>query len=86
MVSGYIHGGLKCEIYHENSGREESTMVEKKIPRDPVIRVSFVNTQLRDYYAGLEELCRDFEIDREELENSLKAAGYVYDKGENQFR
>lgn len=61
-------------------------MGERKIPKDPVIRVSFINTQLRNYYAGLEELCRDFELSREELEESLRVAGYTYDEKENQFR
>ena len=29
------------------------------IPRDPQILVSFVNTQLRDHYSNLEDLCSD---------------------------
>ncbi len=57
-----------------------------KIPKDPIVCLSFVNTQLRDFYAGLEEFCAEFEVNREELEEKLQAAGYTYDKKQNQFR
>lgn len=58
----------------------------KKIPQDPVMCVSFVNTQLRDTYPDLDELCREFEIEKRELEEKLLAAGYAYDKVQNRFR
>lgn len=55
------------------------------IPKDPVMRLSFVNLKLRDYYKNLEELCEDLELDREELVSSLAAIDYHYDKEKNQF-
>lgn len=60
--------------------------MEKKIPKDPIMCMSFVNTKLRDSYLGLDEFCRDYETDREELERKLEAAGYIYDKEQNRFR
>lgn len=30
------------------------------IPNDPIMLMSYLNTQLRDNYASLEELCRSF--------------------------
>lgn len=55
------------------------------IPKDPVMRLSFVNLKLRDYYKNLEALCEDLELDREELVSSLAAIDYHYDKEKNQF-
>ena len=48
--------------------------------------LSFVNTQLRDAYNSLEELCRAFDVKKEELEERLAAVGYVYQPDLNQFR
>ncbi len=48
--------------------------------------LSFINTQLRDYYSSLESLCEDLMVDRRELERKLAEAGYCYDKGQNRFR
>lgn len=57
----------------------------KKIPQDPVMCVSFVNTQLRDGCPDLDEFCREFEIERAGLEDRLSEAGYTYDKAKNRF-
>ena len=38
----------------------------QKIPKDPIMCLSFVNTQLRDAYNSLEELCRAFDVKKEE--------------------
>lgn len=58
----------------------------KKIPNDPIICLSFINTQLRDYYSDLDELCHDFGIPRRSLEEKLSLAGYFYNQELNQFR
>lgn len=55
------------------------------IPKDPVMRLSFVNLKLRDYYKDLDMLCEDLELSREELISSLAAIDYHYDKEKNQF-
>ena len=57
----------------------------KQIPKDPVILLSYINTQLRDFYSNLEILCEDLELDRQELEDRLKGIDYTYDKGSNRF-
>lgn len=56
-----------------------------KIPRDPVILLSFLNTKLRDYYPSLEALCDDYEQDVSELTKKIAAIGYAYDSEKNQF-
>lgn len=55
------------------------------IPKDPVMRLSFINLKLRDYYKSLEDLCEDLDIDKNELIDSLAAIDYHYDKEKNQF-
>ena len=55
------------------------------IPKDPVILLSFVNTQLRDEYSSLDELCAALDMDQEELVKSLEALDYHYDSAYHQF-
>lgn len=55
------------------------------LPKDPFILLSYVNTQLRDSYASLEELCRAMDIEQEELSGVLKGIGYEYRPQNNQF-
>lgn len=55
------------------------------LPTDPFILLSFVNTKLRDNYAGLDEMCDDLGIDRSELEKRLGEAGFEYSAENNKF-
>ncbi|WFR58348.1 DUF4250 domain-containing protein [Anaerocolumna sp. AGMB13025] len=56
------------------------------IPKDPVILLSYVNTQLRDNYPNLTELCESLDINESELVECLGAIQYQYDPGQNQFK
>lgn len=53
---------------------------------DPFILLSTVNMQLRDEFSNLDELCTTNDIDKNELTEKLKAAGFEYIKEQNQFR
>lgn len=55
------------------------------IPNDPVMLLSYVNTQLRDFYPSLDELCRALDLDAAVLCEKLAAIDYEYDKERNQF-
>lgn len=55
------------------------------IPKDPAILLSYINTQLRDYYPSLEECCHSLGIREEDLAHSLTAIDYHYDRERNQF-
>lgn len=55
------------------------------LPTDPAILLSYINTQLRDFYSSLDELCDDLDIDRKELEARLREAGYEYNSERNKF-
>ena len=56
-----------------------------KLPNDPMMLFSAVNTLLRDNYHSLDELCDDMNVDRAELEKKLAAAGFTYDKAHKKF-
>ena len=57
-----------------------------KLPSDGAMLLSFLNTKLRDEYSSLDELLEDCGVDRGEVEEKLRALGYVYDPSRNAFR
>lgn len=56
-----------------------------KLPNEPVMLLSVVNTQLRDNYKSLDDLCTAAGADKNELELKLDSIGYKYDEKVNQF-
>lgn len=56
------------------------------IPNDPAILVSFLNTQLRDFYPSLEEFCKTNDCNMQEICDKLAKIGYAYDVQQNRFR
>lgn len=56
------------------------------LPNDPVILLSYINTQLRDYYDSFEELCKSLCEDPEQIRAKLSGIGYEYHPETNQFR
>ncbi len=60
--------------------------MSSQIPKDPAILLSYINTQLRDRYPSLEELCASLNIDQSGLIQKLSAIDYVYDSSSNQFQ
>lgn len=57
----------------------------ENLPKDPMILLSYVNTQLRDFYANLDDFCESADIDKEELCQRLGQIDYVYDESANRF-
>jgi hypothetical protein len=55
------------------------------IPNDPVMLLSYINTQLRDNYSSLKDLCKTLDLCQEELEEKLRTIDYVYENAQNQF-
>lgn len=55
------------------------------IPNDPFILLSYINTQLRDNYPSLEELCKSLSIDADEIKAKLELIDYKYDEQNNKF-
>lgn len=56
------------------------------LPKDPVMLLSYVNTQLRDHDSSLEEFCSVHGVEKEWLEAALKVIDYSYDAEKNQFK
>lgn len=55
------------------------------LPKDPVILLSYVNTQLRDHYPSFDEFCHSLSINAEEIRSKLQSIDYEYDAAQNQF-
>ena len=55
------------------------------LPKDPVILISFVNTQLRDNYTSLDDFCANYIVEKNDLIEHLLDYGYHYDDSKNQF-
>ncbi|MDE7425792.1 MAG: DUF4250 domain-containing protein [Lachnospiraceae bacterium] len=55
------------------------------IPKDPFILLSYINTQLRDFYSNLDDLCSNLQIEKRWLEDTLGQIDYYYQVENNQF-
>ncbi len=55
------------------------------IPKDPVMLLCYVNTQLRDFYASFSSMCEDKGLNPEEIKTKLAGIDYEYDRARNQF-
>lgn len=56
-----------------------------RLPKDPMMLLSVVNTKLRDEYESLEELCSSLDAAEEEITAPLAAAGFHYEAALNRF-
>ena len=55
------------------------------LPNDPIMLMSYLNTQLRDNYPSLEELCKSMCLDETVIRAKLETVGFVYQPERNQF-
>lgn len=56
------------------------------LPKDPVMMLSVVNTQLRDNYSNLDELAKAYMTSKEYILEALSKINYTYDETQNQFK
>ncbi len=56
------------------------------LPKDRMILLSYVNTQLRDNYSSLDGLCTALGESKEGIIKALAEIGYVYSKEQNAFK
>lgn len=47
--------------------------------------LSYVNTQLRDHYPSLQEMCGSLDISLDTLQDILGKAGFEYNPEQNRF-
>ncbi len=57
----------------------------EKMPKDPVVLLSYVNTQLRDFYGTLQEFCAAADVDEAGLREKLAGIDYQYNEAANRF-
>lgn len=55
------------------------------LPKDPVLLLSVVNTELRDRFPTLERLAAAHMTEKKEIREKLEQIGYQYDAERNQF-
>ena len=55
------------------------------MPNDPVMLLSYINTQLRDNYESLDELSKALLVEKDTISEKLKSINYTYDKEKNKF-
>lgn len=55
------------------------------IPKDPFMLLSYINTQLRDFYPDLDQMCQALGLGKKELEEKMAGIDYSYDETTNQF-
>jgi len=56
-----------------------------RIPKDPHILLSYVNTKLRDEFHNLDDLCKSLNVNQFDLEQTLSSIGYEYVQELNHF-
>ena len=56
-----------------------------KFPKDPVMLLSYINTQLRDFYPSVEEFCKTMDVNQKEIDEKLASIDYEYDPERNQY-
>jgi hypothetical protein len=56
-----------------------------KLPKDPMMLFSLINMKLRDFYPSLDALCSDLNVNKEDIVNRLKEAGFEYNPEQNKF-
>ena len=55
------------------------------IPKDPVMLLSFINTQLRDNYSSLSDLAASYGVSEQEITEKIGSIGYTYNEEQNRF-
>lgn len=56
-----------------------------ELPNDAAILLSYINTQLRDFYSNLDDLCQSLQLNQQTIIEKLASIDYVYDVKTNQF-
>lgn len=55
------------------------------LPQDPMMLFSVINMKLRDEYPSLDALCKGMDLERDDIEKKLAAAGFEYSPDHNKF-
>ncbi len=56
------------------------------LPQDKFMLLSYINTQLRDNYSSLDDLCSALGEDKKYITEALESIDYKYNKELNMFK
>lgn len=56
-----------------------------KIPKDPYILISYLNTKMRDENINFNTLCIELNIDEKDIFEIILKTNYKYDRNVNRF-
>lgn len=76
---------LKVVTLHPEKRIHRKLFINMELPKDPMMLFSFINMKLRDYYPSLDALCADMNVNKEDILNRLKEAGFEYNPSQNKF-
>ena len=76
----------RCIIFCNNYVNKKGKDPMSAIPKDPMILLSYINTQLRDNYSSLKELCQAMDLDEDQIKKTLSDIGFEYEPEQNCFR
>ena len=62
------------------------TKYDMNVATNIAMLLSYINTQLRDFYDSYEDLCKSLDLDQNEVKQKLSMIGYEYDESLNQFK
>ena len=55
------------------------------IPKDPMMLLSYINMQLRDFYPSIEELCKALDVEKSEIDEKLATIDCKYESVCNRY-
>ena len=73
-------------IFYKMEMTKEKGEDMSQLPKDPVMLLSYINTQLRDNYSSLEELGQAMDLDEDQIKKTLSDIGFQYEPEQNCFR
>ena len=73
----------KSYLYTQANKKIITIMLD--LPKDSMMLFSVINMRLRDIYPSLDALCDDLHVDKNEIVDKLKAAGFEYNAEQNKF-
>lgn len=80
-----ISPNMRYAQSHQHSMLDAEMRKTMNIPNDPMILLSYLNIQLRDFYPSLTELCKALSLDEEDIINKMAMIKYHYDTEHNRF-
>lgn len=73
------------EIKKQEKQLNKKEIKKMELPKDPMMLYSLINMKLRDFYPSLDALCKELEVNKEDIISRLKEVGFEYNEELNKF-